>query len=113
MPSTSSESCDDSRGVRHLLGPGAGSVADGRVGDVIAGRGERPWTVVSVALPGLQIQCGADWWPRTAEDRRHLPDPDDEVQVLTPVPMAQAMALTRAELGAQVIERRNTIEGAA
>jgi hypothetical protein len=81
-------------------------------GDTIAGRGERPWTVVSLP-PGLQIQCGADWWPRTAEDRRHLPDPDDEVQVLTPVPMAQAMALTRAELGARVIERRNTTEGAA
>jgi hypothetical protein len=42
-------------------------------------------------------------------------DPDQVFQVLTPVPMAQAMAITRTELGARVIERRNsnTTKGAA
>lgn len=33
-------------------------------------------------------------------------DPDETVQVLTPVPMAQAVAITREQIGMQLIARR-------
>jgi hypothetical protein len=80
-------------------------------GDVIAGKGGHAWLVEQVP-PFYVLNRGAERYPGP-DGKRHPVDPDEVVQVLTPVPMAQAMALTRAELGTQVIERRNTIGGAA
>jgi hypothetical protein len=77
-------------------------------GDVIVGKGETPWMVRAQDMPcaGIALEHGAQHWEGDV-------DPDEVVQVLTPWPMAQAMALTRAELGARVIERRNANGAAA
>jgi hypothetical protein len=77
-------------------------------GDVIVGRNATPLLVESHGGRGGQMAVHLYGW-----DHPFLVDPDEVVRVLTPVPMAQAMALTRTELGARVIERRTTVEGAA
>jgi hypothetical protein len=75
-------------------------------GDVIVGKGGLSWIVAGRPLGGGVELRAIGKWTGTV-------DPDDVVQVLTPVPMAQAVALTREQIGMQLIERRNTREEAA
>jgi hypothetical protein len=81
-------------------------------GDVIVGQKGKAWHVER-PLPDLLMRHGADWWPRTDEDRRLLPDPDSRVPVLTAVPMVNAVELLHSELNAQLLAARSETKGAA
>lgn len=72
-----------------------------KVGDVIAGQGGRLIAVESRGGRGGQMAVHLHGW-----DHPFLVDPDETVQVLYPVPMAQAMRLTREQLGARLLEQR-------
>lgn len=79
-----------------------------QAGETFIGKGGKLWHVhESHASTG-------SWWVcvyRGPTFHARNVDPDEQVQVLTPVPMAQAMTLTKAELGARLIAVRT--EGAA
>lgn len=67
-------------------------------GDVFVG-GERLWTVNKINSRQVTVSCGASTGSYDI-------DPDELVQVLTPVPMAQAVAITREQIGMRLIARR-------
>lgn len=87
-------------------------------GDVFVGQHGALWTVVEIRTHNVSPENG---YPHgmlgvratNGGATRFEPsvDPDEAMHVLTPVPMAQAVALTRAELGMQLIERRDDAAG--
>lgn len=78
--------------------------------DVIVGKNGMPWLVLAtLSGAALHVKIRRD----DVTEWRGQVDPDETVQVLTPWPMAQAVALTRDELGARLLARRTTEAGAA
>ena len=79
-------------------------------GDAIVSEDNKLWPVVEIRGNAVDVLVPAHGAHAV---RTFTVDPDDVVQVLTPVPMADAMVMTREQLGARVIERRTTKEAAA
>ena len=74
------------------------------VGEVFLGAKDRQWMVSALASqPDGTISVTA----RQGQDEfQAVVDPDETIQALVPTVEREALELTRAELGAQIIERR-------
>jgi hypothetical protein len=75
-----------------------------QVGEVFLGAKDRSWMVSALAVqPDGTISVVA----RQGQDEfQAVVDPDETIRALVPTVEREALELTRAELGAQIIERR-------
>ena len=70
--------------------------------DVVLDPDGQPWMLTDRPMTGgMTVTRGAHSYTAT-------PDPDDTVTVLIPVAEREAVELTREQLGARLIERRNS-----